>query len=336
MARIRARRPGRWARPVALLSSLVAGAAGAHGDGDHAGTIEPVLGDIPPALSGVEIELHRTLAPQLVLRNPTDRALAVLDENERAFLRIGPDGVSADLGAAYFHRSNTLMAPATIPSDADETPRWREIAAEPAWGWFDLRLRTRELERPHDTSEAAQRKRLGSWAIPVTYGGRDLEIEGSFVYRPRPAGVYEAKIVNTNLPAGVVVRSLPGPRPGIFVRNESGAAFTVLGLRSEPFLRFASDGVWVNRRSPTWGRVAQAGQPRPIVGPGSAEPKWARVSAGNGYGWIEPRAGHHGRPPESDTRAIAHRWRIPVEFQREKGGIEGATEWVPVAKASER
>jgi hypothetical protein len=125
---------------VAVLCACGARPARAHGGGD--GRVRAVLDEpLPRALDGMRIETHRTIAPQLVVENPTPRVLEVLDESGAAFVRIGPGGVEANVAArAWFQ---TLGPDAPIPGalrDGTHEPRWVHASATHSFGWFEPRL----------------------------------------------------------------------------------------------------------------------------------------------------------------------------------------------------
>jgi len=57
---------------------------------------------------------------------------------------------------------------------------------------------------------------------------------------------------------------------------------------------------------------------------------WARVSAGNAYGWIDPRAAYDGAIKKPDEPHVIKRWQIPVLIGDERTHIKGVTEWQPI------
>lgn len=315
---------------AALLIALSATTASAHGGKAESETdVQAVLDPLPAALDGVRVQLRHTLAPQLLVANPTDKSLRVLDADGRAFLEIADGQVKADLGAAAFHRSNTLMAPGTFDASAAGEPRWHVVEASPNWGWFDLRLRTDQVAVPHAVADAGERAPLSRWSIPVTYGDKTSAITGHFEFVPKPGGIPEARIVDAGALGGVaLVRALTGSaRAGLFVSYRGGEPLTVYGVADEPLLRFDANGVAANRHSPTWKDIAPQGAPDYRPGDGA---DWARVSSQRSYGWIEPRAGHTGPVEQTDEATILKRWRVPIRIGDRASAITGVTEWQPV------
>ena len=100
---------GEWRRGagrvslVALTSAiLLLAPAGARGCEGHA-FVRASLDPLPPLLAGMRVEVHHTMAPQLVIENRTARVLEVLDGDGQPFVRIGPTGVEANLAAPSWY-----------------------------------------------------------------------------------------------------------------------------------------------------------------------------------------------------------------------------------------
>lgn len=321
---------------VAFIVANLLWAVTAHGHGggsdEDKGTVRAVLDPLPPELSSLRVQLRKTLAPQLLVANPTGQPLTIADENGRNFLRIGPDTTEGDLGTAAFHRTNTLMAPGAIAADASSNPRWTVVEATPNWGWFDLRLRTDPIDLPHQVVDAGERASVGQWSVPVRLGDTDSAISGHFEYVPTANGIFEAQVVDVGALNGqALVRAMPGSaRPGLFLSYRGDAPLTLVGEQDEPFLRFSSQGVEANRHSPTWGMVAPAGSPSFIENKEGANVQWAMISDGQSYGWIEPRAAHAGTVEHPTRAGVVKRWQIPIRVGGSNSRIEGITEWFPV------
>ena len=82
--------------------------------------------------------------------------------------------------------------------------------------------------------------------------------------------------------------------------------------------------------------VAPAGAPLFVDNKGAAEVRWATVSSGRSYGWIEPRAAYVGIV-ESPTRSgVVKRWQIPIRIGDSSSRIEGVTEWFPIEPVAEK
>lgn len=334
--------PPRGGLFLTLVTACLLGPLSAYGHGadssEGGGKVVAVLDPLPSALSSLRVQLRKTLAPQLLVGNPTDKPLFVLDRAGRSFLRIGPDKTEGDLGAAAFHRSYTLMAPGAIPADSSGEPRWSVVEASPNWGWFDLRLRTSPVEVPHRVLDAARRANVGHWSIPVRWGDIDSAISGHFEYLPPATGIMQATVLDVGALQGLaMVRAMPGSgRPGLFVSYRGQQAATLMGEQGEPFLRFSPQGVEANRHSRTWARIAPAGAPGFVDGDDQSKALWATISRSQSFGWIEPRAAYAGAVENRARRNVVKRWQIPVRIGDRKSLITGQTEWFPVESVAGR
>lgn len=325
-------RPAFAGRLLAVVSLLFAATAayGHGGDSESEGAVRAVMDALPEPLADVRIQLRRTLAPQLLVRNDSDRLLTVYDDHDRAFLRIGDGQVQADFGAAAFHRTNTLMAPGAFSAGASQAPNWQVVEPEPNWGWFDLRLRTASIDVPHAVRDRGKRATLGEWSIPVQFGDSRSAIAGHFEYVPAPGGIPESRITDRGAlpPATTLVRAMNGSaRNGLFLSWRGDEPLIVYGVADEPLLHFDSSGVAANRHSATWQTISPAGAPDYEAGD---DVDWVKVSGQSSYGWIDPRAGFTGEVESADEASILKRWSIPVKIGEQMSAIEGVTEWKPV------
>lgn len=322
------------------LTLLWAATAHSHGSGSDRdkGSIRAVLDPLPPALSELRVQLRKTLAPQLLVANPTDKTLTINDEAGRPFLRIGPEHTEGDLGAAAFHRTNTLMAPGAIPADASSKSRWTVVEASPNWGWFDLRLRTDPVDAPHQVVDAGEPASVGRWSVPVRLGDTASAISGRFEYVPPVDGIVKAQVVDVGALKGqALIRAMAGSaRPGLFLSYRGDSALTLMGEQDEPFLRFSPQGVEANRHSPTWAKIAPAGAPAFVEGKDNAGTEWASVSGGPSYGWIEPRASYSGQLEDPSQSSVVKRWQIPIRIGDSSSRIQGETEWLPVKPVADK
>lgn len=333
-----------------LLALLVhAAPAGAHGQkpGAGEGRVEPALDPLPEELAGLTVQIHESLAPQIVLENRGEEPVVVLDERGAPFLRIGPGGVEANLASPSFYLTASPSDAVPIPEEvaaagaAGKTlpPRWKRIARERSWGWFDRRIEVDELDAPHAVVEADRTAEIGRWEIPLAVADERRALRGSFLYRPGARGHLRARIHGEReLAPGVRVSMLAGRAGSLFLRSDSAETVTVLGRAGEPFLRFSREGVAGNRRSPTFYEVARLRGAGPHWEPLEAEggePEWEPLSPAPRYGWVDPRTlvevGEAVRA-EGERKQVAA-WSVPVRIgageQARVVEIEGGTWWEP-------
>jgi hypothetical protein len=321
---------------LALL--LIAPPASAH---EGVPGIRVVLDETDEALAELDIEIAVSVAPQLVLRNTTDQPVEVLDDGGVPFLRIGPDGVEANINAAAWYQTNDPFAisAADLPERArvaGAALEWRRVAQEPSWGWFDHRLHPEGLQVPPEVIAAGERVELRDWAVPFRYGDALAEVRGHVEYRPQ-RGNFQAALVSPAQPAdGVTVAVLQGRVPGLFVDNTTDTPVVVLGSEGEPFLRIGPDDVEANLRSPSWQTTARGTGATPEVeADADAPPQWQTVGEGSRYGWLEFRAVYpEEEPPEPvvETGGELVDWTVPLEVDGERREVAGVTSWVPAGE----
>jgi hypothetical protein len=304
-------------RLVAVLALLCAPSlASGHGTGPAAS--RAVLDPLPPALAGIEVQIHETLGTQLVLENRTPRTVEILDENRVAFARVGPAGVEANLAAAAWHRSLGPAAPVPRLS-AGAPPRWVTVSAEPAFGWFDPRVAP-----PRGGDQQAAR-----FEIPLLVDGAPAVLTGRFEHAA--AGRSTVRLTSPAAPApGVRVTLLPGRAAGLLVENRRPETLLVLGQGGEPFLRIGPEGVHANLRSATWRRSARSsGHVEPSqtalrASDAMGAPDWQRVASVPRFGWIEPRA-------VADPREPSRAFRVPMQLGEQRLELTGVAGFEPFA-----
>ena len=315
-------RAGAVAVAVLLALLAVVPAASAHEAG--AG-VRYRITSVSPEVDGLTVQVVRGLAGQLVLGNDTGEVVEVLDDAGEPFLRIGPDGVAADVASPTWAASDRpfgLRAGDPSTERADQA-RWVTLSASTSWGWYDHRLHGQQVTAPADATAPVV---LETWAIPLRVGDRDVTVSGETLAGP-PLGFVTPRLISDRAPApGVSVTLLPGQTPGLLLAVDEGHEALVRGEAGEPFLHFADGTVQVNAASPTWHRTG-GGQAQAVDVDAEAEPVWQRVADGQRFGWIEPRA----IAPEVDGNpedgAVLATWAVPVEVDGTSTSMLGELRW---------
>jgi hypothetical protein len=313
--------------------ALPAAPARAHAGGDA--DVVLTLDELPQALEGTTVDVVDRLAPQLVLANPTDRVVEVVGLDGRPFLRIGPDGVDANLAVADWYTTNDPFGTAALPGAVGGADRWARVAAEPSWGWFDHRLHPGPLRAPPEVVAVGEPAQIGTWSVPLRVDGVPATIGGAVRYQPLRGTFVPAVAGDADLPVRLSV--LPGVVPGLFLDNDRGTEVVVLGADGEPFLRFTAEGpVHANTRSPSWLASARAAAGTTPTSPVDADgaPEWVEVAAEPRFGWIDPRLAHPDREPPPDVIAAAEptevgTWTVPVLVGGERTDVAGTITWQP-------
>jgi hypothetical protein len=299
---------------VAWCTPAVVARVEAHG-GRSAHVRAVIATPVPGALDGMRIEVHDTLAPQLVLANPTAHEVEVLDDAGVAFVRVGPGGVAGNLAApAWFQTYGPGVA---VPRSARERaaePRWVLARKEPSFGWFDPRIDAGVISVPHAVRDAGAAVDVGVWRIPLRVDGAPVTLAGVFRYEPPRAGAYAPRLTSpAEIAPGVRVRLLRGAAPGLLVENRSGQQLTVLDERGEPFLRIGPSGVDANVRSAGWSRSGRRlASPERADAHASGTTVWQRVASGSTYSWIEPRVVRAASAAGSSAPDAVLAWEIPL------------------------
>lgn len=297
-----------------------------------------MLDTVEPAVPGVTIQVAASVSAEVIAENTTTTELAVLAETGEPFLRIGPEGVFANVASPSWYLSNSPFGDAPIPPDvtADAAPRWTQVATEPSWGWFDHRLHPAPRGAPK-TATGHDTVRLARWSIPFDYGERRIVARGRIVYAPA-SGAVTARLRSSDRPfADVGVQLAPGRVPGLFVSNRGPTQIVVVGAGGEPFLRIGPTGTEVNRHSPTWienARVRGLDVAQLVADPDAA-PDWELLSSAPRASWLEFRGNYErGEPPRSvidgGNTKVLRRWSVPIERGGRTVNVRGETIWSPV------
>jgi hypothetical protein len=314
---------------VALVVHAGVGVRRAAAHEDASTSLVVVMDPVPARLARVRIQLQHTLADQLLVENRTGTPLEVLDDHGVPFLRIGPGGAEANLSAPTWYE--TVAAddrPIPPAARTGAAPVWRRVGTDPAWGWFDRRLRS---------GPAGEQAHAGRWTIPLRFGGVPVALHGRFQPVPPPSGAFVSRLTSPEEPfPGVRIRLMAGRVPALYLENVDAEPVVVLGADGEPFLRIGPEGTSANVRSPTWQRTgkAEVTTTAPAVD-ARATPDWQSQSAARGYAWIEFRAAPPLPAPSSTAAArpgaIVRRWRVPLRHGATQAVVAGEVEWVPAA-----
>lgn len=286
--------------------------------------VRAIADPLPAALHGINVEVYKTVAQQLAIDNPSARSVEVLDEHGVPFIRVGPAGVEGNAAAPawYLGLSPGAIVPASLQPGAPAL--WRSVRKEPVVTWFDVRTDPARVRLAPEIMAAGKPVDVGGWEIPLRVDGVAVAFTGRFRYEP-PAGAYEWRLTSGRTVApGVEVTLLPGPAPGLLLRNGSDAVVQVYGESGEQFLRIGPGGVEANLNSPTWWRSARSTSQLPPLLDAGAPPRWARVGAAPRFSWVDPRAASPGSLP---TDKGPRTWRVPVSVGDQRAELTGIGTW---------
>lgn len=302
-------------------------------DGAQAHTVDPsvvTVIEVDPVVPGLAIDVVTSVSTQLVATNRTDEVLEVLAETGEAFLRIGPDGVEANVASPSWYLSNQPFGLGSLPDGVNpEAPaRWARVATSPTWGWFDHRLHPTDLRG--GLAEGAR----PSFRIPMRLGARAVEVRGHLEQRTTVPVFASTFVALPDAATGLVVQLLQGRVPGIFLRWSGEGEVVVTGADGEPFARLGPNGAEVNRRSPTWLFSAQAeGQDLAgLAADPTAAPDWMVVSPTPSFTWLEERAAVLDVATDDEQTQA---WTVPLTIAGTAAEITGRSTVSVVALAAD-
>lgn len=271
----------------------------------HSGGVSPTLSALPSTLAGVQVQLTETLAPQLLVANPTGKTLVILGQDGQPFLRLSPQGAEANTRHPDWLKT---YLPGGLPGRKPEvgtTPLWKVVKSGANWGWFDARL------------QPAGHKAGQSWRIPVLLDGKASEIKGSF-QATLQTGYWQASWTRLPvLPAGVSLMLIPGQPYGLMLSNRSTQTVTVMGRQGEPFLRVSAQGTEAYLASPLWQETAAQQGLR-----GQKAGAWLKLNSAQRHTWIEPRT----RGRSGQTQPL--HWEIRLQVGSQDLVAQGVSRWV--------
>lgn len=278
----------------------------------------------PVRIPELTVQLHQDyIAPQIVVGNQTGKLLEILDEQGRVYLRIGPGNAEGDVQAEAFHRSRGTAGADLRPGMVSATPRWQQISAEAAYGWFDPRIATEYLEIPQAVLALPGETPFGEWKIAARLGGKPLTLRGVFLHVPIPKGSARATLTSSGTPApDVQVSVSPSRPPTVFINNRSPQALEVLDASGEAFLRIGLKGVWGRVDSAAF-KAANPEQSLPGKG-------WVKLNAGSSHAWLDARASWPGKPAANQKEGVLNTWTLPVTLGGKPLDLRGVNEWVRV------
>lgn len=116
----------------------------------------------------------------------------------------------------------------------------------------------------------------------------------------------------------------------IRLRNTSRSDVIVFGYAREPYLRIATNGVFLNDKSPAGYINRSINAPRDLPARFDAEaiPEWRKISSEGAYEWHDHRA-HHGSRAASDGRT----WSINIAIDDKPATITGTFHYQPAPTA---
>ncbi len=322
---------------AAALSALAFSPGVAWADGADPTLVSTLTGVEPALPPGVLVQVQTSLAPQMVVANPTPVPLTLLDPTGVPFARVSSTGVEGNVNSPFFHVTlNPPDAPAAQlpPGAAQNAPvRWAPVSTSPEWGWFDPRLQpdVNSAGQPggqdsaQDPSDPAEQHItvLARWRIGMTYGATPVAAVGDLERRP-VVGRFDTTVDPVATP-GLAATVAAGTVPAMFLQVPEGHTVEVLGRTGPPWLRAGPTGTDADTGSAEYlADRAGRGEDGP-VGAG-----WTHLSDdGSTLTWLDRRLGYPNTVPPpaalaASTPTELARWTIGLRVDGAPTQLTGA------------
>lgn len=140
--------------------------------------------DEVPAESGLELRLLEGPVPGIFVRNDSGEVLSIPGPEGEPFLRIGPQGVEANLRSPMYYLGGDQVIRKVPPlADPSARPRWLKVSDIPVWAWLEWRARVPATSEQRSVLGPRERTVL-EWAIPARLGDAPLSISGRVDWIP--------------------------------------------------------------------------------------------------------------------------------------------------------
>jgi hypothetical protein len=173
---------GRWTIPLRFGDGRVALRGRFRFEASPAGAFDSRLTSSPEPFPGVRVTLVSGRVPAVYLENTDHEPVVVLGAAGEPFLRIGPEGASANVRSPTWQQSGKAEVTTTMPSiDATAEPDWRTQSRTPRYAWIDFRAAP-----PDDPPRAVAGKRVTvrRWEVPLRRGTARAVVGGATDWVP--------------------------------------------------------------------------------------------------------------------------------------------------------
>ena len=137
-----------------------------------------------PGIEGLDMRLTQGPIPAVFVRNDTGEVLSVPGDANEPFLRIGPDGVIANLRSPTYYTSGSTAIQKVPPiADAAAPPRWKKVSPHPVWAWLERRAAV-PAELYQRDQLGSERRTLFEWTTHYRLGEEPLDVRGHVEWVP--------------------------------------------------------------------------------------------------------------------------------------------------------
>jgi hypothetical protein len=308
--------------PVVAVATLLCAATPALAHGTDP-TLVPVIGSISPALpADVVVQVRTGISEQMLVQNPEQNVLSVLDPEGAAFLQVSRAGVFGNVADPYFSETlNPSDVPPRLPAEAriGAKPHWVRVSQTDAFGWFEPRLHP---ATPGTESNSAV---VSRWMVGMRWGSIPLEVAGTLA-RKAVTGTFVADL---DPPAdNLQVTVAQGRVPAVLLVAPAGRTVIVVGDDGTDFLRLDPKGAWANTASRNFRDNID------FTDRAAGRTGWIRVGEPGRIRWLDTRLQYSAdRPPtvveRAEKTAQLGRWTIPVRVGNAPTQLTGTINWLP-------
>jgi hypothetical protein len=164
------------------LSSLLAIPTAAEGKGEFRSAVRTIR----PAVPGLELAVVHG-DRRLTLRNETGRTVVVRGYDDEPYLRFQPDGKverNTRSPATYLNADRYGGQPVPPGATPGVTPRWKAVADNGTFTWFDHRIHLTTKRPPGTIVNSSKPKKIFDWEVPLTVDGRRAQALGTLSFDP--------------------------------------------------------------------------------------------------------------------------------------------------------
>jgi hypothetical protein len=286
-------------------------------------TLVPVIGSITPALpADVVVQVRTGVSEQMLVANPEQHVLSVLDPDGTAFLQVSRAGVFGNVTDPFF--SATLNPPEVPPrppagARAGAKPRWVRLSAGDEFGWFEPRL------HPATPGTEPNGPVVSQWTVRMRWGSRPVAVTGT-LDREAVTGTFVADPGPRRDDLQVTVAQ--GRVPALLLVAPPGRTVVVVGLDGKDFLRLDATGARANTESRSFRDNVD------FTDQAEGKHGWIKVGEPGRVRWLDTRLQYSAdRPPlvverEHKTAELG-RWTIPLRVDGISTQLAGTISWLP-------
>jgi hypothetical protein len=146
-------------------------------------------------LPGVRVEIVAGRVPALYLENAGGEPVVVLGSAGEPFLRIGPDGTSANVRSpTWLASGKAAVTLEPVRADARDEPLWQRQSPSPRYAWIEPRAAAPAADGPPSPGIVRE------WQLTLRRGTRTVPVRGVVEWAPAQANPTQAASDRAGIP----------------------------------------------------------------------------------------------------------------------------------------